>query len=306
MIMFGCDGASVSTTTAKRFGDINIDIKIMSGIKKFISINKIPISKVGELLGEINCVFFSPDELRMIKDAPSDRRRFLNIDISQLDKNYFYALLRYNKILAQRNAYLKDMGDIRGLDIWDEQLVSVGTILIEKRLQFINKLTPYLFEAHKNLTDNVENITFSYIICGFDNAEKVINNVNNDIADILSVELRNARDKDIRQRTTTVGPHRDDIIIKINGHDVRTYGSQGQQRTVALSIKLAELRLFTEITGETPILLLDDVFSELDSNRQGRLLKYISGIQTIITTTDAVDCANAKVFNIVDGEITAP
>jgi DNA replication and repair protein RecF len=311
MILFGEDFAAVQTTVKKHFGHIDIAIKIGGSTKKAISINGVPISKVAELMGQINCVFFSPDELRMIKNAPADRRRFLNIDISQTDKNYFYALTRYNKILSQRNAYLKELpypasaDALRGLSIWDEQLISVGTFLIEKRLQFIMKLTPYLITAHNDLTSNTENIVFSYIICGFDNTEKVINNINN-IGGVLRKELLSARDKDLRQKTTTVGPHRDDIKIEINGHDVRTYGSQGQQRTVALSIKLAELRLFADITGEYPVLLLDDVFSELDSSRQGRLLTAISNAQTIITATDALRVPaikNAKIFRIRNGQI---
>jgi DNA replication and repair protein RecF len=298
MIMFGEAGASVKTVTQKKFGDISVSVKLGNGTKKAISINNVPISKIGELMGTVNCVFFSPDELRLIKEAPADRRRFLNIDISQIDKSYFYALIRYNKILAQRNAYLKNLpypvtdDDLRGLEIWDTQLVSAGEILIKKRIEFIDKLKPYLIEAHSNLTDGAEKIDFEYESCG-------------DVD--FAARLKAARDKDMRLKTTTVGPHRDDIKIEINGQDVRTYGSQGQQRTAALSIKIAELRLFADITGETPILLLDDVFSELDSSRQSRLLISIKDAQAIISTTDvpaSLRKNDIKIFNIQNGQVT--
>jgi DNA replication and repair protein RecF len=304
--------ATVYTTTVKKFGDITVAVKLGGGEKKAISINGIPISKVGELMGTNPCVFFSPDELRLIKDAPADRRRFLNIDISQIDKSYFYALIRYNKILSQRNAYLKSLPatgqneDImRGLSIWDEQLVSCGSILVQKRTQFVNNLTPHLISVHKNLTDNAENIKFSYVFCGFNDTEEVINNTDN-IKEFFARQLWLAREKDLRLRTTTVGAHRDDIKIEINGKDIRVYGSQGQQRTAALSIKLAELQLFTDITNEKPILLLDDVFSELDSSRRRRLLTFIKNVQTVITTTEMPEIFegdNVKVFQIKNGKI---
>ncbi|MDR1917690.1 MAG: DNA replication/repair protein RecF [Christensenellaceae bacterium] len=317
MVSFNESTATVKTTTTKKFGDITVSVKLGGGNKKSISINGIPISKVGELMGNIPCVFFSPDELRLIKDAPADRRRFLNIDISQIDKSYFYALIRYNKILSQRNAYLKSLpvsavgthspksDDLRGLALWDEQLVNIGTILINKRIEFVNKLNPYLIDVHNYLTKNAENITFSYVFCGFDDSEEVINNTDN-IGNYFIKQLQTAREKDLRLRTTTVGPHRDDLKIEINERDIRTYGSQGQQRTTALAIKIAEMQLFGDITGEKPILLLDDVFSELDSKRQRRLLTFIKNAQTIITTTETpapLSGGDVKIFNIKGGKI---
>ncbi len=284
MITFDKDFSLVNVKAQKEFGEIDIAIKLGKGTKKSISLNQLPISKVSELMGQINCIFFSPDELRIIKEAPADRRRFLNIDISQIDKSYFYALLRYNKILSQRNAYLKNNTDLRELSIWDEQLIKVGNIIIQKRAKFLQELSPYIKDTHGRLTDNKENISISY----------------ETPADFES-ELLNSRERDLRLRTTTVGPHRDDIEILINGKDVRLYGSQGQQRTVSLSIKLAELELFKKITGETPILLLDDVFSELDSSRQSRLLTSLENIQTIITTTEKPSFG--KIINIKNGKI---
>ncbi|MCM1404461.1 MAG: DNA replication/repair protein RecF [Prevotella sp.] len=270
MVQFGAERALVHVTAQKRFGSVEIAIQLGLGLKKSIAINRVPIAKVAELMGQINCIFFSPDELKLVKETPADRRRFLNIDISQIDKGYFYALARYNKILQQRNAALKNDGDPRELAIWDDQLVQQGNILITKRQAFITQLTPYVVAKHRALTGGQETITLTYETC----------------AD-LAHDLAAARERDLRLRTTTVGPHRDDLAILINGQDVRVYGSQGQQRTVALSIKLAELDLFTALTGETPILLLDDVFSELDSTRQARLLTAISHTQAVITATDA-------------------
>lgn len=284
MIEFGQERALVHVTAAKRYGTVEIAIQINQGTKKSIAINQVPIAKVAELLGQINCVFFSPDELKLVKEAPADRRRFLNIDLSQLDKSYFYALGRYNKILAERNAYLKNNPAPRELSIWDDQLVQVGQLLIAKRQAFVAKLTPYVERQHAALTGNQERIQITY-----------------ETSPDLARDLAAARERDLRLRTTTVGPHRDDLAILINGQDVRTYGSQGQQRTVALSIKLGELALFTDLTGEAPILLLDDVFSELDSSRQERLLTAIQNVQTIITTTEPAGVG--QIFCIKDGTV---
>ena len=284
MLQFGKERALVQVNAMKRFGNVEIAIQLGQGLKKSISINRVPIAKVAELMGQINCIFFSPDELKLVKEAPADRRRFMNIDLSQIDKSYFYALARYNKILQQRNASLKNNCDLRELDVWDLQLIQQGKILIQKRQAFIQKLTPYVVKKHQALTGGQEIITMTYETC----------------AD-FERELLAAREKDLRLRTTTVGPHRDDLAILINNQDVRIFGSQGQQRTVALSIKLAELDLFADITGEKPILLLDDVFSELDSSRQARLLTAIADTQVVITATDAP--AVGKIFVVKNGTV---
>lgn len=284
MVQFGQERALVQVTAVKNFGTVEIAIQLGLGLKKSIAINRVPIAKVAELMGQINCIFFSPDELKLVKEAPADRRRFINIDISQIDKSYFYALSRYNKILQQRNAYLKGNYDPRELSIWDDQLITQGNIIIAKRQAFMEKLAPYVKKKHTELTGGQEDIELQYETCS-------------NFAD----ELAAARERDLRLHTTTVGPHRDDLAIFINGQDVRTYGSQGQQRTVALSIKLGELDLFTDLTGERPILLLDDVFNELDSTRQARLLKSITGTQAIITATQAPEIG--KIFIVKHGSI---
>ena len=285
MVQFGQERALVQVVAEKKFGKVEIAIQLGQGTKKSISINRIPIAKVAELMGQINCIFFSPDELKLVKEAPADRRRFLNIDISQIDKTYFYALARYNKILQQRNASLKNNCTLRELSIWDSQLVQQGKIIIQKRQSFLAKLAPYVAKKHQALTGGQETISLSYETCT--DFEK---------------DLAQARERDLRLRTTTVGPHRDDLAITINGQDVRVFGSQGQQRTVALSIKLAELDLFADLTGEQPILLLDDVFSELDSSRQSRLLTTIANTQVVITATEPA--AAGKIFHVKNGVVT--
>ncbi|MCL2755472.1 MAG: DNA replication/repair protein RecF [Firmicutes bacterium] len=295
MINFDQDFARVKTTAEKSYGDVDVEIKLSKSEKKSIKINGIPIQKMGELMGQINCVFFSPDELKLVKEAPKDRRRFLDIDLSQIDKNYFYALVRYNKILAQRNALLKSAsGSLDAeLDIWDLELAKQGTIIINKRILFLGRLRSEVEKVHNFLTSSVEQIGLEYEGCvGGKNVETA-----------LLAALHEARGRDMRLRTTTVGPHRDDICILINGKDVRTFGSQGQQRTVALSIKLAELVIFKEETGEMPVLLLDDVLSELDPQRQERLFKAIRRCQSIITTANDIELVNIEKYYIKDGKI---
>ena len=306
MIKFGTDNASVKAVVEKKYGTIGVEIGLFNQSKKSIKINEIPIQKMGELMGQINAVFFSPDELRLIKDAPADRRRFMDIDISQMNKTYFYSLLRYNKILAQRNALLKSTTEpvATGLEIWDEQLAKVAANIIDARLDFLSLLKLHVTKVHNFLTSGTEQIELNYATVT-DTTEDIltIDKKADDIERLLLQKLKAAREKDMRQKTTTVGPHRDDIIIKIDGRDVRYFASQGQQRTVALSIKLAELEIFKNQTGEMPILLLDDVFSELDATRQAKLLEAIAKIQSIITTTSTENLPSAKVFKISNGKV---
>ena len=305
MIKFDKELSTVKTKALKRFGEVSVEVHIQKIGKKVIKINDIPVQKMGELMGQVNCVFFSPDELRLIKDAPADRRRFLDIDISQIDKAYFYSLLRYNKILLQRNALLKSKTEdiVRGLEVWDIQLAKAGALIMSRRISYIEQLKPYIEKIHKYLVGGKEEILISYINITSVKCEGVLNGLGQEeIEEVLLGQLIEARDKDMRLKTTTVGPHRDDLLILLNGKDVRYFASQGQQRTAALSLKLGELQAFEEITGERPVLLLDDVFSELDESRQARLVKILNKCQSIITTTHDV-VVNAKVFKIEDGRV---
>lgn len=295
--------ASVKINFANKNGQVNVTIGLENN-KKFVKLNEINLLKISQLLGNLCCVFFSPNELKLIKEAPDDRRKFINLDLSQINKEYYFNLIRYNNILKERNKLLKmyeNENTIKQtLPIWDNQLANIGAKIIKDRLNFINKLNAFAHIEHKNLTNNEENLLINY--ASFENFE---NKTEKEIELSLLNSLKTAHEKDIKLKFTTIGPHRDDLKFSINGFDVKNFASQGQQRTVALSLKLAELEIFKEVLGEYPILLLDDVFSELDDDRQNKLINRVKSIQTIITTTNfnynvlanIIEIDNAKVVN---------
>lgn len=242
---------------------------------KGVAINKIPINRLGDLLGVLNVVMFSPEDLQMIKRSPGERRRFIDIELCQIDRIYYYGLQQYHKVLKQRNNLLKNFeytSDAKNmLEVWDTQIIEYGRNVINKRLDFINKLEKIAQEIHSNISGDKEKLEIIY-----DPSVTV---------EDYEKKLKDNHRQDIFRRSTSIGPHRDDLIFLINGMDVRTYGSQGQQRTVVLSIKLAQLRMIEEILGEQPVLLLDDVLSELDYHRQQFLFEHTRDIQTLITCT---------------------
>ena len=251
------------------------------------------VSKVGELLGNVNSVFFNPAELKLVQESPEDRRRFLNVSLSQMSKNYFYALVRYNKILSQRNNLLKDPDKslIREtLPVWDEQLTRQASKIIRARNEFLSELSPIAEEKHALLSDGKEKLSMK-TESGYSGSEE-------EIQSAMYQDLKAGLDRDIRIGYTTVGPHRDDIKFSLNGDDVRVFGSQGQQRTVALSLKLAETETFYNRFNEYPILILDDVLSELDKKRQKKLVGAVEHLQTIFTAT-GIDRTvfKGKIFN---------
>jgi len=238
--------------------------------------------------------------LNIIKYGPSERRRFLDLELCQLNKLYLLQLMNYNRVLNQRNRLLKDIAFSPGLsdtmDIWDEQLANYGTVIIEERNNFIEELNSIIFDIHKNLTGDKEKIKIVY--------EPSV------ISEDFKESLRNHRERDLRMKLSSVGPHRDDFCILVNGIDIRKYGSQGQQRTAALSLKLSEIYLVKKIIKDTPILLLDDVLSELDSSRQNYLLRSINDIQTLITCTGLDEFVDNqfkinKVFKVIDGHVSS-
>ena len=292
------DHALISLDVEKKYGKTTIDIILSKSTKKTVRINKIPIKKIGELMGELNAVFFSPDELKLIKESPEDRRRFMDISLSQTSKSYFYLLGKYEKILANRNKLLKLEANketiIDTLDIWNEQLANVGSKIILSRINFLNLLTPYAVLSHKYLTEEKEELKLEY--------SGIKGSTEEEIKQKFLDALKKKLEKDLKLCYTTVGPHRDDIKVSINDIDVRTFGSQGQQRTVALSLKLAEIEIIEKQTGEKPILLLDDVLSELDSNRKKRLLKFCKKTQTFLTCTDFEGEAD-NLIRIENGEV---
>lgn len=298
IIKFGEEEAHIKLCLNKNELTHIVDIHLRKDKSKIIAINHKKIKKASELLGLLNVVFFSPEDLSIVKEGPSQRRRFIDMELCQLDQFYLYNLNHYNKIINQRNKLLKDLMNNPSLkdtiSIWDSQLVSYGSKVIEKRELFLSQLNEILIEVHKNLSGGEETLTICY-------APDVT------IDDFEETLLRNQQ-KDIRYKQTCIGPHRDDFIFQINGIDIRKFGSQGQQRTAVLSLKLAELELVKKITKDQPILLLDDVLSELDQKRQNHLLNTIGSIQTIITGTGIDEFVKNrfeinKVFEIKEGKI---
>lgn len=276
-----CDSdATVRVAFSKATGRQSVTTVLRSTGQKCISIDDIPVARVGELLGCLTVVLFSPDEIALIKESPADRRRFLDISLSQQGKTYFYTLVKYNKLLAQRNKVLKDYRDTKKLTemltLIEEQMIPCEVFIMEKRRAFLEKLNLIAAEKHKLLTNGSEALTLSY----------ETEETDGDVPASLRRLYEGSREKDARLMYTTVGVHRDDIKIAVDGIDVRKFGSQGQQRTSVLSMKLAECELHKAGKGEYPVLLLDDVLSELDVKRQKALLKAVKGIQTIVTCTE--------------------
>ena len=298
IIQFGCDESHLETIVEKKGITFQIDMHLKKNSPKGIAIDKIPIRRASELFGIVHFVFFSPEDLNIIKDGPAGRRRFIDLELSQLDKIYLSNLSNYNRIINQRNALLKDIygqpGLAETLDIWDMQLAEYGTRILERRREFVKQVNEIISEIHYKLTGGKENITLTY--------EESVGGMT------LEQALKKNRERDLRMKSTSVGPHRDDLCFINNGQiDIRKFGSQGQQRTAALSLKLSEIELVKKIIKDTPILLLDDVLSELDKHRQNYLLDSIHDIQTIITCTGLDEFVNHrfsinKIFHIRNGQ----
>ena len=281
LIRHGAEFAKITAEAENRYGKVTIEATIYEN-KREIRVNGTKIARNADLMGHVNSVFFSPGELRLIQDGPDERRRFMNISISQTSAPYYTALLRYNKILDQRNVLLKNRDVSMILDtlpVWDEQLCRYAAIIVKKRAEFLEKLAPFAKENHSFLTDGEEELIIK--------PERNYEGSEEEIAALLMRRLANNYEKDLRLGFTTVGPHRDDIDVLINGVDAKAYASQGQTRTAALALKLSEVRIFKELSGEYPILVLDDVMSELDLRRRKKLLQRISEVQTILTCTHA-------------------
>lgn len=298
IINFEAEEAHIKTYLDKEGLERRVDMHLRKSKSKGIAIDTVRLKKAAQLLGLLNVVFFSPEDLSIIKDAPAQRRRFVDMELCQLDQSYLYDLNQYNKIIAQRNKLLKDMynnQDLKNmLGIWDMQIITYGQKIIKRRRLFVDQLNEIIDDIHFKLSGGKERIKVEYApYVSEDNFEEM---------------LKKAREKDIKLKSTSVGPHKDDFIFIVNGIDIRTYGSQGQQRTAALSLKLSEIELVKKITGDNPVLLLDDVLSELDSNRQNHLLNNIGDIQTIITCTGLEDFVNNrikinKIFKVETGVV---
>ena len=299
LIKFEENNSIIKVFASKMDFDVEIEIEIekkgSNSTLKRIKKDKKTLSKTSELIKNILIVIFSPEDLKLVKDEPEKRRRFLDRELCQISPLYYEKYSNYRRVLKQRNNYLKE-NDINRemLDIWDDQIVNYGSNIIKLRKSFVKKLSDISGNIHNGITNGEETIKIEYE----PNVEE----------DIFFGKLKEKRERDIENRTTSVGPHRDDIGFYVNGIDMRSYGSQGQQRTCALSLKLAELSLIKEETDEDPILLLDDVMSELDLKRQEFLIKTLSNNQLFITTTD-IDKSilgkidKATIYSVSNGSI---
>ncbi len=298
MIYFGKEEAHLRTLIRKGEVDYRIDIHLKKNKTKGIAVNGVPIRRAGELFGIANFVFFSPEDLGIIKQGPSERRRFLDLELCQLDKVYLHNLVNYNRIVIQRNRLLKDLAfrpDLEEtLDVWDLQMADYGKKVIEGRKNFIEKLNVMISHIHRKLSGEKEDLQVFY--------------ENNVSGEEIYESIRRNREKDLRMKTSSVGPHRDDLLFVADSVDIRKFGSQGQQRTAALSLKLSEIELVKQMIKDTPVLLLDDVLSELDYNRQNYLLNSIHDIQTMITCTGLDEFVKHrfsinKIFKVIEGTV---
>ena len=286
LIRFGQEEAHIRTVLIKNDLDYQVDMHLRKSKTKGIAINGQRIRKASELIGLLHIVFFSPEDLSIVKDGPAQRRRFMDMELCQLDASYLHDLNQYNKIVDQRNKLLKD--------VWDDQLVTYGSRIIARRKDFIEELAQIVGTIHEKLSGGREKLVISY--------------EPNCSAQDMPARLKDSRNKDVHLKMTSVGPHRDDFSFVGNEIDLRRFGSQGQQRTCALSLKLSEIELVTRLIGDKPVLMLDDVLSELDSRRQNYLMNTIGGIQTMITCTGLDEFVNNRfeidqLYHIEGGQV---
>ena len=299
IIRFGRDEAHIRTMLMDSEGvETRVDMHLRKSRTKGLAVDGVKLKKAAELFGKLNVVLFSPEDLDLIKGGPGERRRFVDMELCQLDDFYLYNLSNYNKIVFQRNNLLKDLYFNPSLQetigIWDSQLVSYGSKVIERRQSFVDQLNEVIGAVHEKLSGGRESL-------------RIVYQPNVSLENFES-ELAASTDRDVKSKMTNVGPHRDDFAFMIGDMDVRKFGSQGQQRTAALSLKLAEIDIVKKLANDVPVLLLDDVLSELDTGRQNYLLDSIGEVQTIVTCTGLEEFVNGrlkidKVFNIANGAL---
>lgn len=300
MIRFGEDFCKIRTVSVTDDEEQTTEIVITKEGKKAIRLDGMKVSRTSQLLDRMYIIIFSPEDLKIVKDEPEKRRKFIDRELCQIKPGYYSDLSNYKKVLRQRNTYLKET-DIEPsvLDIWDFELAKYGSKVILKRKEFIDKINTISSRIHEGISGGKEKLELKY-----ESNIDFTENTEKDYYDLLVSE----RNDDIRNRTTGRGPHKDDLKISGNGTDLRKFGSQGQQRTAALSLKLSEIRLIEEETGEKPVLLLDDVLSELDNERQTYLINSLGENQMFITTADlsgkvARSLPEGKVFKISSGNV---
>ncbi len=288
LIREGRSSLQARAAVMRQTGELSLEVSLGHDSRKQLKLNGIPERKISRLIGRLATVFFSPDDLNLLKGAPAGRRRFLDVELSQISETYLHYLMTYNRVLAQRNTLLKgDEVDASLLDVYDQQLLSAGTQLVARRAAAIERLAPLAADYHRMFAEGKETLRLAYQSQG---AEAGQTPDAQEVTERLWSQMQQRRREEIRRQMTLVGPHRDDIGFWISERDARLYGSQGQQRTAVLALKLAELEFMAAELGENPILLLDDVASELDPNRRHYLLNAVQeGVQTFITCTDLND-----------------
>ncbi|MDO7906154.1 DNA replication/repair protein RecF [Paenibacillus sp. JX-17] len=286
LIAFSETSAYIGAEVSRKYGDVKLELMLSTQGKK-AKINGLEQRKLSDFVGTLNVVMFAPEDLEIVKGTPGIRRRFLDMEIGQVAPGYLYHLQQYQKVLVQRNNLLKQAWGKEAsiqvmLEVWNEQLAEHGVKIVKKRKQFIKKLQKWALEIHQGITGGKEALQLTYVP-SFGEADEEDEAV---LLDRFMLKLSQVREQEIRRGMTLAGPHRDDLAFSINGREVQTYGSQGQQRTTALSLKLAEIELIHEEIGEYPVLLLDDVLSELDPYRQTQLIEtFQDKVQTFITAT---------------------
>jgi len=303
LISHGCEGGYVGVELTNATGSHLIEIKLRDGERKKVFIDRQLAAKTGQLMGILNVVMFAPEDLAIVREGPAERRRFMDMEISQLHPAYYYRLQQYNAALKQRNALLKEpeRATREMLGIWNEQLARFGEEIIIERCDFVDGLSTIAYDLHRRITDGKESLELAYEPSVDPDAECGIYSA-------ILTALEKSEKEDIRRGFTTVGPHRDDMGIQLGGIDLRAFGSQGQKRTAALSIKLSELSFIREIKGESPVLILDDVLSELDDTRQSLLLEAVKDTQCFLTCTSLTGLEKAgfkdmKVFRCENGSM---
>lgn len=291
MIMYEKESAAVQVTVQRKDGEHQVGVRLYENArrKKLIYVNGKTVPRMGELIGHATCVMFSPEDLQLVKEGPQARRRFLDMLLSQDQRAYFYALQNYNNALKQRNALLKALqagGNPAQLDAWDEQLALCSAPIVRMRRDTVGEMQAWATGHYTGIAGKTdEHFEMRYI---GQTAEA------ENIAEEMLKLLRESRAEDLRRVTTTRGPHRDDVELILNGRELKSFGSQGQIRTAVLSLRLSSFDLLTRHQGETPLLLLDDVLSELDATRRERLIERVSGAQVLLTCTDISDLSDAK------------
>lgn len=295
MIRFGQDFARIDASFYSGERAYKGEIILFPNKKKTIRINKVPVQKASDMMGYLKTVLFCPEDLRLVKGSPKDRRRMMDLGICQLKQKYFHALVEYSKVLQQRNKLLKENPDSEMLWVWDEKLVQSGTDVIWYRSSYLERLSEACNTINREICGEELSVAYNCGVAALDYTDKA------QIAEAFTQQLKKHAEREKKFRLSLIGPHRDDFTIYVQQKEARLYASQGQQRTAALSLKMAELEMVKEICGESPVLLLDDVLSELDNKRQSYILEKIRDIQVIITCTDAEkfqDAQDVKKINV--------